>query len=94
MEEEELFEAMAHEMREVTASQPVFHIEITPQDAFMLLGMIQLAMRHPGLDESQRAVGVRHARSLQNLFMQTRVSCPAIIAVCELGWLDGRGEPQ
>jgi hypothetical protein len=62
-------------------------LEIEPQDVFVLISLVQLAWRHPGLTEDQKAAAVRVGRRLQGRFSSLPVSCPALVAMSEMGWL-------
>jgi hypothetical protein len=62
----------------------VFRVEATVFDLFRIVGTLQLAWRHPGLDDRQREVIERFARQLQA--QMTTPETPQIALTLEQGW--------
>lgn len=63
---------------------PNLHLELTPPQAFMLLGVVQLAMRHPELqlNDGVALFAAAFGRSLQKCLSVS----PNLAAACEDGW--------
>lgn len=61
---------------------PGVHLELTAIEAWMLLGQIQIACRHPENNGISRATVEKLARQIQAGLAVT----PALAAVAERGW--------
>lgn len=84
-EEMQRAERMAAEIRAMNQGTPqTFRVEATVFDLFRIVGTLQLAWRHPGLDDRQRDVIERFARQLQE--QMTSPETPEIALVLEQGW--------
>jgi hypothetical protein len=76
---------MAAEIRAAGTRMPqTFHVEATLFDLFRIVGTLQLAWRHPALDDRQREVIERFARQLQE--QMTTPETPEIALTLEQGW--------
>lgn len=84
-EERERAMAMA---REVDAMRRRGHLPIALDvdifDLFRVIGSLQLAWRHPNLDDEQRGAIERFARQLQHAF--DAAECPETARTLEQGW--------
>jgi hypothetical protein len=84
-EEQERAQLMAAEIRAMGDRAPqTFRLEATVFDLFRIVGTLQLAWRHPGLDDRQREVIERFARQLQE--QMTTPETPEIARTLEQGW--------
>lgn len=72
-----------NEMRRRGASIPL-RFDVDLFDLFRVIGSLQLAWRHPGLDQEQRDAIERFARQLQGAFDASEA--PALAETLEQGW--------
>lgn len=63
--------------------QPALALTVDIFDLFRVIGSLQLAWRHPSLDDEQRAAIERFARQLQAAFA---ADCPETARTLEQGW--------
>lgn len=85
MAEHERARRMADELRALNqAGSRVVRVEATLFDLFRIVGYLQLAWRHPGLDQDQRDTIERFARQLQDVL--TSGETPELSLVLEQGW--------
>jgi hypothetical protein len=74
---------MAEEIKVLRERGPIC-IEVYPFIAFRLIGMLQLAWRHPGLSDDQRDAAEVFARGLQVAF--DGPDTPQLALTLEQGW--------
>lgn len=55
MDNEQLFRVMAAELTELVESGEQFRLSLDAVSAFQLVAVLQLALRHPGIKESESA---------------------------------------
>jgi hypothetical protein len=79
-ETERLLAQMATELRVLEEDGPLGLI-VTPTRAFQLIGVLQLALRHPDLPDSARAAAEEMVESLSEIFTE----CPGICEVIARG---------
>jgi hypothetical protein len=77
---------MADEIKRVMrrGQLETFRVEATVFDLFRIIGALQLAWRHPGLDDHMRDVLERFARQLQE--QMSTPDTPEIARTLEQGW--------
>lgn len=66
-EERQAIEALGREMNQIQAKGPIV-LEVDAVSAFGLIGLIQLAMRHPHLTEHHRETGRSFVERLSVIF--------------------------
>lgn len=74
---------MAEEIKRLRGLGPIT-VHVDPYDAFVLVAYLQLAWRHPGLDERQKRIVGQFGRSLQTAFDSYDV--PHLALTLEQGW--------
>ena len=74
-------EAMVVELRQLQDSG-LMHVTIKPLDAYILIGFLQLAWRHPDVPQRQRAEMKAFADQFSGLFK----GYPHLYATLQLGW--------
>ncbi len=72
---------MAAEMAQIS-HLGLIYTALPPLDAYVLIAVLQLAWRHPGLVERQRSIIESFARQLSDLFH----GYPHLVASLEMGW--------
>jgi hypothetical protein len=78
---------MAEEIKAIASSgspRRGFRVEATVFDLFIVIGTLQLAWRHPGLNDRQREAIERFARQLQE--QMSTPETPQIALTLEQGW--------
>jgi len=83
MTDQDLVAAMAGEM-ERKALEP-WDVTLRPVTALQLVGLVQLALRHPGVSAELHLIGTRFIDGARAYFD----GCPATLAVIERGDREG-----
>ena len=81
---DDLFKRFAAEMDELRKGAAIGMV-LNPLDAWVVLGLLQVALSHPETPDNTREVGERVARSLQEAVAPDG----ALAEVAELGWRNG-----
>jgi len=68
-------------LRELSALEPMGPIGYRPETVLQLVGLIQLALRHPAVTQAIRATGVRFIEAAREYF----AACPAVLDVIRRG---------
>lgn len=71
-------------LRARTGGVQTLKLDVDLFDLFRVIGSLQLAWRHPGLDDPQREAIERFTRQLQGAFDAD--DCPALAETLEQGW--------
>lgn len=74
----------AEVLRARTGGVQTLKLDVDLFDLFRVIGSLQLAWRHPGLEAEQRDAIERFARKLQSAF--DAEECPALAETLEQGW--------
>jgi len=88
-----LVQAGAEEMRAAQDAGVMLPLHLRPSSAFQLLGILQLALRHPGLSGAVRDFATQLARLIEDQICKT----PAMREMARRGWskeYDRKSEQQ
>lgn len=88
--EQQLVALGARELAHLLDSGAGVRIEMTPVEAFHLVAMIQLSLRHPGVGEETRAAVHSIARYLEMKFKPY----PAVAEMIRRGWDSAHDVPR
>ena len=92
VDDPDLFEAFADEMQSVNGRAVIIRLESTPANLVGVLGIMQLALRHPALIDSPAVQNfVAWAREIELALAQYG---PATARVCSMGWSPENDEPK
>lgn len=80
-QEREMIDALAAEMKQLMEQGPIA-TEVDAITAFQLIGLLQLALRHPELPESQKVRAREFIQSISQIFPPDSVTAQII----EMGW--------
>jgi hypothetical protein len=80
-DDERIVRLLADEMVQALATKGLMELVLRPQSAFHLAGLVQLALRHPGLNESSRHMGVTVIEHVRGYF----ADAPTVLAVLRRG---------
>ena len=85
MTDEQLLQASTEEIKKLHDSGAGVRVEMSPVEAFQILGLLQLALRHPGVQndrDSVREAGIRIAKQIEDKFAKY----PATAEAMRRGW--------
>ncbi len=82
MSEQELTNALIEEVRVLEISGAGIRMDISAGEAFQLVGLLQLALRHPGVGGQLHQTAYKLAKFLENKF----APYPATAEVLRRGW--------
>jgi hypothetical protein len=75
--------------REIAAKTAPMELVCRPETALQLTGLVQLALRHPGMSPTLRATGGRFLTGVREYF----ADCPTVLDVIRSGDDPGGGLP-
>jgi len=85
MNDDELLEQFMREIKQLDQQNMTVRLSLTPTEAMALIGVVQLACRHPEFKGTTRQAAEQIVDRMQSEFLQYRV--PHIIEVINRGWM-------